>query len=176
MAAYGEYANFFNVPSTGAPSWPDWYQDSQILEGKASGPLPVPIDKYKTYSDIPSLNAIIDPHYPRFNTDVPDQYRVDIWQQAFAKQLQSGQLPNLNLMWVPDDHTAGISGADPYPTALVADNDLAVGRIVDTISHCPVWKDSAIFVVEDDTQNGADHVDGHRAAAGSSARTPRPAR
>ena len=163
VAAYGEYANFFSLPATGAPTWSDWYQDSQILEGKAAGPLPVPIDKYTTHSDIPSLNAILDPAYPRFDTDVPDQYRVDIWQQAFAKAEASNSLANLNLLWVPDDHTAGTSGTDPYPTAQVADNDLAVGRIVDTISHSADWKNSAIFVLEDDSQAGADHVDGHRA-------------
>ncbi|MDX6204115.1 MAG: hypothetical protein QOF39_172 [Frankiales bacterium] len=162
-AAFGEYANFFNVPSTGAPTWADWYKDSQILEGKASGPLPVPIDKYKTYSDINSLNAILDPNYPKFDTDVPDQYRVDIWQQAFAKAEKTNTLANLNLLWLPDDHTAGTSGTDPYPTAQVADNDLAVGRIVDTITHSADWKDSAIFILEDDSQAGADHVDGHRA-------------
>jgi YVTN family beta-propeller protein len=163
VADFGEYANFFNVPATGAPTWADWYQDSQILEGKATGPLPVPIDKYKTYSDINSLNDIIDPNYPRFDTDVPDQYRVDIWQQAFAKAVQANSVANLNMLWVPDDHTAGTSGTDPFPTAQVADNDLAVGRIVDTISHSPVWKDSAIFILEDDSQAGVDHVDGHRA-------------
>ena len=162
-AAFGEYANFFNVPATGAPTWADWYQDSQILEGKATGPLPVPVDEYKTYSDINSLNDILDPTYPRFDTDVPDQYRVDIWKQAFDKSEQTGQLANLNLLWVPDDHTAGTSGTDPFPTAQVADNDLAVGRIVDTISHSQFWKDSAIFVLEDDSQAGVDHVDGHRA-------------
>ncbi|MDX6258087.1 MAG: hypothetical protein QOJ11_4421 [Frankiales bacterium] len=163
VAAFGEYANFFNVPATGAPTWADWYQDSKILEGKASGPLPVPIDKYKTYSDIPSLNAILDPNYPRFDTDVPDQYRVDIWKQSFAKAEKANTLANLNLLWVPDDHTAGTSGTDPYPTAQVADNDLAVGRIVDTITHSADWKDSAIFILEDDSQAGVDHVDGHRA-------------
>ena len=64
---------------------------------------------------------------------------------------------------MPDDHTAGVGTGDPYPVAEVADNDLAVGRIIDTISHSKFWKNSAVFVVEDDTQNGVDHVDGHRA-------------
>ena len=162
VSAFGEYANFFTAPATGGPTWADWYQDSQILEGKATGPLPVPVDKYTTYSDIPSLNAILDPAYPKFDTDVPDQYRVDIWQQAFQKSLAAGTTSNLNLLWVPDDHTAGTSGTDPYPTAQVADNDLAVGRIIDTISHSPIWKNSVVFVLEDDTQAGTDHVDGHR--------------
>jgi hypothetical protein len=159
---FGEYANFFNTPSTGAPTWDDWYKDSQILEGKASGPLPVPIDKYRTYADIPSLNEIIDPFYPKFDLDVPDQYRVDIWEQAFRSSEQSGRLANLTLMWVPDDHTAGVGTGDPDPIAEVADNDLAVGRIVQDISHSQFWKSTAIFVLEDDPQNGVDHVDGHR--------------
>ncbi len=170
VADFGEYANFFTAPapSSGGPSWADWYKDSQILEGKASGPLPVPIRKYQTYADIPSLNAIIDPYYPKFDLDVPDQYRVDIWEQAFRRYERSGHLPNLTLMWVPDDHTSGVCATpgaatcDPYPISQVADNDLAVGRIVSTISHSRWWKSSAIFVLEDDPQNGIDHVDGHR--------------
>ena len=158
---YGEYANFFNVPAS-ADNWGEWYKDSQILEGKATGPLPIPLHKYMTYADIPSLNAIMDPWYPRFDLNVPDQYRVDIWLQAFRRDQKLGHIPNLTLMWVPDDHTAGVGSGDPAPTAQVADNDLAVGRIVDTISHSSVWRSSAIFVLEDDPQNGVDHVDGHR--------------
>lgn len=162
VAAFGEYANFFNVPSTGAPTWNDWYQHSQILEGKANGPLPVPIDKYKTYSDIPSLNAILDPAYPRFDLNVPDQYRTDIWERSFRRSVRNGNLPNLNLMWLPVDHTSGVGSGDPYPVAQVADNDLALGRIVSDITHSKFWKSTAIFVLEEDPQNGVDHVDGHR--------------
>ena len=124
--------------------------DSQILEGNAGGPLPVPIDKYQTYADIPSLNAIIDPSYPRFNLDVPDQYRVDIWERAFCEAEQTAGLANLNLLWLPDDHTSGVGSGDPYPTAQVADNDLALGRIVQDISHSRFWKSSAIVVLEND--------------------------
>ncbi len=163
VAAFGEYANFQTLPTTGAPTWADWYQASRVKEGKVPGPSPIADGQYPTYSDIPSLNAILDPAYPKFNTDIPDQYRVDIWQQDFAKAEAAGKLANLNLLWLPDDHTAGTSGTDPYPTAQVADNDLAVGRIVDTISHSADWKDTAIFILEDDSQAGADHVDGHRA-------------
>ncbi len=163
VAAFGEYANFQTLPATGAPTWADWYRASQVKEGKVPGPSPIADGQYPTYSDIPSLNKILDPAYPKFNTDIPDQYRVDIWQQDFAKAEKANKLANLNLLWVPDDHTAGTSGTDPYPTAQVADNDLAVGRIVDTISHSKDWKDSAIFVLEDDSQAGTDHVDGHRA-------------
>ena len=72
-------------------------------------------------------------------------------------------MPNLTFMWLMTDHTTG-SGV-PDPVAQVADNDLAVGRVVDTISHSQFWKSTAIFIVEDDTQNGVDHVDGHRGPA-----------
>ncbi len=164
-AAFGEYNNFFNVPATGYPTWQQWYQDSQILEGKASGPLPVPENKYSTYSDIPSLNAIDDHAYPRFDLNVPDQYRTDIWLQSFQQSDKTGNLANLNLLWMPDDHTSGVGSGDPNPIAQVADNDLAAGRVVDAISHSRFWKSSAIFVVEDDPQNGVDHVDGHRSTA-----------
>jgi hypothetical protein len=151
------------VPDTGAPTWSDWYHDSQVLEGKASGPLRTAIGAYPTHADIPSLNAILDKAYPRFDLNVPDQYRVDIWLRDFKKAEQTGSLANLNLLWVPDDHTSGLNSGDPYPTAQVADNDLAVGRIVDEISHSRFWRSSAIFVLEDDPQDGVDHVDGHRA-------------
>jgi YVTN family beta-propeller protein len=159
--AYGEYNNFLTQPAP-IPSWSEYYQDSQILEGKATGPLPVPISATKTYADIPSLNAIDDHAYPAFNLGIPDQYRTDIWDQSFAQSVKTGQLANLNLIWMPDDHTAGVGTGDPNPVAEVADNDLAVGRIIDTISHSSFWKSSVVFVVEDDTQNGIDHVDGHR--------------
>ena len=161
-AAYGEYNNFINQESP-VPSWSDYYQDSQILEGKAKGQLPVPESTVDTYADIPSLNAIDDHEYPAFDLGIPDQYREDVWQQSFEKSEKSGTLANLNLIWMPDDHTAGIGTGDPNPVAEVADNDLAVGRMIDTISHSKDWASSAVFVLEDDSQNGVDHVDGHRA-------------
>jgi YVTN family beta-propeller protein len=160
VKAYGEYNNFLTQPA--GATWSQYYQDSQILEGKASGPLPVPISATKTYADIPSLNAIDDHAYPAFDLYIPDQYRTDIWEQSFQQQEKTGTVPNLNLIWMPDDHTAGIGTGAPNPVAEVADNDLAVGRIIDTISHSSIWKSSVVFVVEDDTQNGIDHVDGHR--------------
>ena len=159
--AYGEYNNFLQQESP-VPSWSAYYQDSQILEGKATGTLPVPESTVNTYADIPSLNAIDDHEYPAFDLGIPDQYRTDVWNQSFAQSAKTGKLANLNLIWMPDDHTAGVGTGDPNPVAEVADNDLAVGRIIDTISHSQFWKSSAVFVLEDDTQNGADHVDGHR--------------
>ncbi len=157
---FGEYNRYITGPGNGG-DWKEWYEDSQILEGKKSGPLPIPINEYKTSSDIPSLNAISDPYYPRFDLEIPDQYRYDIWKGEFEHEESTGAVPNLTLIWLPDDHTGGA----PDPVAQVADNDLAMGRIVETISHSKVWKESAIFGVEDDTQNGVDHVDGHRGPA-----------
>ena len=167
--SYSEYNNFICFPnatttcpsSQTVPTWSQWYHDSQVLEGKVTGPLDVPHGAY-TYADIPSLNQIDDHAYPMFDLDIPDQYRFEIWKPSFDKAVQAGKLSNLNLIWLPDDHTA-TSPEDPSPVAEVADNDLALGRIVDTISHSPIWGQSAIFVSEDDSQAGVDHVDGHRA-------------
>lgn len=93
--------------------------------------------------------------FPKFDTSVPDVYRTEIWKRDFERNGPA----NLNMFWLSSDHTGGPAGA----AAQVADNDLAVGRIVDEITHSEYWKDSAIFVVEDDSQAGLDHVDGHRA-------------
>jgi YVTN family beta-propeller protein len=160
VADYGEFEAFLGGPSP-FPSWKEWYEDSKVLEGKSNEPLDVPLDKYNWYSDVPSLNAISNHEYPLFNLGVPDQYRVDIWEKDFKEEEKSGNLPNLTIMWLPDDHTGGYP--DPSPIASVADNDLGLGRIVDDVSHSQFWKNSAIFVAEDDSQAGVDHVDGHRA-------------
>src|SRR6185312_8936551 len=104
---------------------------------------------------IPSLNTVSVAGFPKFDTSVPDIYRYEIWKRDF----DANGPANLNMFWLSSDHTGGpVNGA-----AQVADNDLAVGKIVDKISHSEYWKDSAIFVVEDDSQAGTDHVDGHRA-------------
>jgi hypothetical protein len=79
--------------------------------------------------------------------------------------VEQNNLPDLVMMVLTSDHTNGTAPTYPTPRAMVADNDLALGRVVDAISHSPYWKDSAIFVIEDDAQNGVDHVDGHRMPA-----------
>jgi len=159
---FGEY-NFFITPTgngTGG-TWKEWYEDSQVLGGEKGGPLPIPTDEYRTSSDIPSLNEITDHAYPRFDLEIPDQYRYAIWKEEFEREEAANEVPDLTLIWLPDDHTGGA----PAPVAQVADNDLAMGKMIETISHSKVWKESAIFGVEDDTQNGVDHVDGHRGPA-----------
>ncbi len=75
------------------------------------------------------------------------------------------QLPAFTLLYLPDDHTHGTTPGHPRPAASVADNDLAVGRVVEAVSHSAYWDDTSIFILEDDAQNGADHVDAHRSIA-----------
>jgi YVTN family beta-propeller protein len=154
-----------NAPANSSPStWDCFYEQSQYLEGKQSTPaISNPCQYTKAQSDIPSLQAITDVCFPNFQLSIPDQYRVDKWLPVFQKQERTGNMPNLTFMWLMTDHTTGTGVPDPV--AQVADNDLAVGRVVDTISHSKFWKSTAIFIVEDDTQNGVDHVDGHRGPA-----------
>jgi hypothetical protein len=91
--------------------------------------------------------------------------RTDCFRSRFAQQLATGTVPDFSYITLTNDHTRGLEPGSPTPTAMIADNDLALGQIVDTISHSPIWGSSAIFVVEDDSQDGADHVDGHRTVA-----------
>jgi hypothetical protein len=98
------------------------------------------------------------PNFPLFDLGIPDQFRVDLWSQDFNNDVAKGTVPTLEILWIMDDHTGG----PPTPQAEQADNDLAIGRIIDSISHSNVWSTSAIFLEEDDAQNGVDHVDGHR--------------
>jgi hypothetical protein len=104
----------------------------------------------------------LQPSFPGFQLQIPDQYRADVFLNDLHSAEQANSLPQLNLMTIMADHTAGTSPAYPTPSAMVADNDLALGRIIDGISHSKFGKDSAVFVMEDDSQNGVDHVDGHR--------------
>lgn len=105
-----------------------------------------------------------DRSYPTFNLGIPDQYRFAEFQRNFQKHLAAGFLPALTVIRLPDDHTTDPRPADGYPyrASYVADNDLALGKIVQLISHSRIWKSSAIFVIEDDAQSGVDHVDAHR--------------
>ncbi|MDP4163310.1 MAG: alkaline phosphatase family protein, partial [Bacillota bacterium] len=161
---FGEDTTGFTGPEKFG-TWTDWYNDYLKLSGQQQGELHVPVGDYQATYDIPSLAPITYKPYPTFDTNIPDQYRYEIFKQQFDKHVKNHDLPQLNTMWVIDDHTAGNASGSPIPQAMVADNDLAVGKIVDLISHSPYWKDTAIFVTEDDAQNGLDHVDGHREPA-----------
>jgi YVTN family beta-propeller protein len=105
-----------------------------------------------------------DRNFPTFNLGIPDQYRYDEFAKDFTAVLQSGNVPSLIVIRLPCDHTASPRARDGYPdrASYVADNDLALGKIMDFLSHSAVWKESAVFVTEDDAQGGVDHVDAHR--------------
>jgi YVTN family beta-propeller protein len=150
---YGEFEYMQGKPSG---TWQQYYCATKSVEnGGDPAQLTAAGLKGNYGSVIPSLNAIADPQSPPFDLSIPDIYRAQIWQQDFEKNGPA----NFNMIWLSSDHTGGPADSE----AGVADNDLAVGQIVDTISHSQYWKDSAIFVLEDDSQDGADHVDGHRA-------------
>jgi YVTN family beta-propeller protein len=113
-----------------------------------------------------AVNATLDPYtspvYPGFDMRIPDQKRADVWLQDFQAFVRQGNLPALEILYLPRDHTAGARPDWNTPKACFADNDLALGRIVEAVSRSPYWKDTAFFVLEDDSQDGPDHVDSHR--------------
>ena len=146
---FGEFHQFLAKPA--GATWQNLYCDTKDMAANGQDTAYPMVSS----SPIPSLNNVSVPGFPKYDTSVPDIYRYEIWKRDFAKNGPA----NLNMFWLSSDHTGG----PPNAAAQVADNDLAVGKIVDTITHSRYWKDSAIFVVEDDSQAGLDHVDGHRA-------------
>lgn len=117
-----------------------------------NAPLPLPVFQHS------------DRRYPTFNLGIPDQFRAREFERDFRRRLAAGSIPALIVIRLPDDHTAAPRPEDGYPyrASYVADNDLALGRMVAFLSTTSIWKDSAVFVTEDDAQSGVDHVDAHR--------------
>jgi YVTN family beta-propeller protein len=129
---------------------------------------------YRNYGEFvhdgkePILPSIVDhfcPGFPDFDLSIQDVYREKIWEHDFDSLLANNALPKFSTLRYPDDHTSGMRKGAYSPYAAAADNDLAVGRFIEHISNSPIWKESAIFIVEDDAQNGPDHVDAHRSTA-----------
>jgi len=149
--AYGERG--LNTITPANATWADIFSDWKNGTHKVS---------IVPQAVIVGLRDIYHPTYPAAESRVPDQMRADIFLKEFAEFERNGNLPALNILLLYVDHTEGTDPAFPTPRAQVADNDLAVGRIVEAISHNRYWKESAIFVTEDDSQDGLDHVDGHR--------------
>ena len=132
-------------------------------------PWPIPQIATNTATK-PELVGHFAEEYPDFNLEIPDQIRVDIFLrhlQGWLADKQQGKdtMPNFVMFRLGNDHTAGTTPGGPTPKSSVADNDLAVGRAVDAISHSPFWNDTAFFILEDDAQDGGDHVDAHRSLA-----------
>lgn len=114
---------------------------------------------------MPALQDHFSPMYRTYDLKVMDIARADVWEQEFEEFKKNGNFPNLSIISLPNDHLAGNSPGYPTPNAMMADNDLALGRIVDAISHSQFWPNTVILVIEDDTQDGYDHVDTHRTPA-----------
>jgi YVTN family beta-propeller protein len=121
----------------------------------------------RLFLNAPALEPIFewtDRKFPTFNLGIPDQFRVVEFERDFSKRLAEGKVPALIVIRLPNDHTTKPRPGDGYPyrASYVADNDLALGKIVAYLSKTSIWKDSAMFVTEDDAQSGVDHVDAHR--------------
>ncbi len=113
-------------------------------------------------TSMPGLSGKIDERYPPFDLQVNDERRIDEWQREFNGYVQRGDLPALEIVRLPNDHTSGTKPGTLTPQAFVAQNDHAFGRLVDIVSHSKYWDSTAIFAIEDDAQNGPDHVDDQR--------------
>ncbi len=158
LKIYGEYSeNEFFPTKMGHPSWLQFYDDALAFESGQEKLLKYQ-DTVRVESSVPVVSDHLIKNFPQFDLDIPDQFRVDLWYENFAQDVADGTVPAFSILWIMDDHTGG----PPTVDAEEADNDLAVGRMIDIISHSKVWDTSAIFIEEDDAQNGVDHVDGHR--------------
>jgi YVTN family beta-propeller protein len=122
-----------------------------------------PEDPCKTR--IKSLEGRFDPHFRSFDMDYPDAKRAERFISELHRFEKEGEMPRLQIVRLPQDHTSGTAPGKWTPTACMADNDLALGRLVEAVSKSKFWASTAIFVVEDDAQNGPDHVDAHRTVA-----------
>jgi YVTN family beta-propeller protein len=114
---------------------------------------------------LPNLKNNCSLKYPSYNLSIKDVTRFEAWKTDFDSLLTQNSVPNLNIIRLGNDHTAGARIGMPTTEAMVADNDLAVGKLVEHLSKSGIWEQSVIFILEDDAQNGSDHVDAHRSPA-----------
>ncbi len=148
---YGVFGQSFPQPDC---TWLQAYADYTNHTGRLG---------FTTYiGNSPVLPAYSSTNVSGFNLKIPDQYRADGFLKEFAAAEATGVWPAFNMFYLPDDHTAGGSPGFPTPRAQVADNDLALGRVIEAVTKSSFWSNTVIFVIEDDPQGGLDHVDGHR--------------
>ena len=140
----------------GGPSFLDCYRDFIDKTG---------LIDIRATANIKTLEPYVCPTAIGFPSNVPDVQRADQFIKELKEFEQKGELPNLMIMLLPNDHTSATSPGFPTPAASVADNDLALGRVVEAVTHSRFWPETCIFVVQDDPQNGFDHIDGHRTVA-----------
>jgi YVTN family beta-propeller protein len=148
---YGEFVDALIEPANA--TFMDIYQD--YLKGTNQ-------IKIRSEANLEQLEAYVCPTYVGFPNKIPDLYRAAEFMKELESFEKNNDFPNFIIMLLPNDHTSGTRPGLPTPRAAVADNDLALGRIVEAISHSKFWKETCIFVTEDDPQAGLDHVDGHR--------------
>ncbi|HEV8059026.1 MAG TPA: alkaline phosphatase family protein, partial [Gemmataceae bacterium] len=151
---YGEFVRQDYAPK--GMTWQNGYDDYRNGTRKM---------QFTVRANLKSLELFTHPGYPWFPLLVPDVYRANLFIEELKEFTQKKQFPNLVYVTLPCDHTEGTRPNFPTPRAMVADNDLALGRIVEALSKSPFWPKMCIFVVEDDPQNGFDHVDAHRTVA-----------
>ncbi|WP_263354704.1 bifunctional YncE family protein/alkaline phosphatase family protein [Acidicapsa acidisoli] len=120
---------------------------------------------FSTRAPIARLNQYLVPDFPAYGLKIPDVVRARIFLRHLKEWESAGSMPNLVMIQLPSDHTEGTTPGFSTPKACLADNDLAVGQVVEGISHSRFWKSTLILIVEDDAQDGLDHVDGHRTVA-----------
>ena len=148
---YGEMSKTQTHPSDA--KFLDIFEDHKNKTGKITFSHDIQIETLRKYSC---------PDSPGWQMRIPDQVRADVFLKEFADYEKRGGWPNLVIIYLPNDHTSGTRPGGPTPRAQVADNDLALGRIVERISQSRFWPKTCIFAIEDDPQAGVDHVDGHR--------------
>ncbi len=121
--------------------------------------------EWTTTSPIPPLDKLLARNFPSYSLAIPDVIRAQLFLAELKQMEQANSMPNLMLLQLPSNHTSGTDPGGSTPKAMVADNDYAVGQIVEAVTKSKFWKNTVIFIVEDDAQNGVDHVDGHRTIA-----------
>ena len=157
---YGEFAiptcRWTDMKRSGSPGWTDFWSEYQ----KGGGEVLI-----SSQPAIESLRPYVPTNYVGWEMSVPDVWRARFFTNELQEFSARGEFPQLTLICLPNDHTSGGSQGSPTPGACVADNDLALGQIVEALSHSPFWKDMVIFGIEDDPQAGWDHVSGYRTTA-----------
>jgi DNA-binding beta-propeller fold protein YncE len=156
VRVFGEFVDKPSIIDSLTGKTPDWQRCWNDYRG-GKGEVQI-----KAETSEAGLRESLDPQYIGFPMNVSDQWRADRFLSQLTLWESSDGMPNLTIMLLPNDHTGGTNPGWPTPRAYVADNDLALGRIVEGISKSKFWPNTLILVAEDDSQNGTDHVDGHR--------------
>ncbi len=154
VRVWGEFCNDSKAKVEPQPK--DWFE---VWEDRKAGTNKF---KFTATTDIASLKPHIQPEYLYWPLWQSDQHRADIFIRDYERFSRTNTVPDLMILSLPCDHGEGVDPRYPTPRAMMADNDLALGRIVEAVTHSPQWQETCIFVVEDDAQSGPDHIDGHR--------------